>query len=133
MSGTLADLVGHALSARAQSHSPYSGFAVGAALLCTDGTVVTGCNVENASYGLTVCAERVALFRAIASDTRSFDAIAIVAPGPELPTPCGACRQVLIEFCRPDMPVLVACAESPEAISTFTLGALLPHAFHRDN
>lgn len=108
------------------AHAPYSGYRVGAALLCSDGTVVTGCNVENTSYGLTNCAERTAVFTAIASGRKQFTALAIAASDNPSPYPCGACRQVLAEFCGDDFPVHVATTEGYE---TITLGALLPSAF----
>lgn len=88
------------------SYSPYSKFRVGAALLLSDGTVVTGTNVENRSFGLTNCAERTAIFTAIASGRKDFRAIAISTPDADYPVgPCGACRQVLSEFCEKDMPI----------------------------
>ena len=108
------------------AHAPYSGYKVGAALLCEDGTVFTGCNVENASYGLTNCAERTAVFSAIAAGQTKFSAIAIVSSGEPAPFPCGACRQVLAEFCPPEFPVHIAHAEG---YATMTLGELLPHRF----
>jgi len=92
------DLLAFARAARLQAHAPYSGFQVGAALETADGRVVSGCNIENATYGLTVCAERVAIFKAISEGFRQFTRIAIVADT-EAPTPpCGACRQILWEF-----------------------------------
>lgn len=92
------ELIARAQEARKNAYVPYSGFAVGAALLTGDGQVFTGCNVENASYGLTVCAERVALFTAVARGKCSFQAIAVVAGTDDYCSPCGACRQVLAEF-----------------------------------
>ena len=98
------ELIRQAMEARKNSYSPYSGFQVGAALLCEDGTVYTGCNVENAAYGPTNCAERTAVFKAVSEGKREFKRIAIVG-GHEgesvAPTPCGVCRQVLSEFCKP--------------------------------
>ncbi len=120
------ELVEAARKALDRAHAPYSGYQVGAALLCADGTVFTGCNVENASYGLTNCAERTAVFSAVAAGQTKFSAIAIVASGEPTPFPCGACRQVLAEFCPPELPVYVARADGYETIS---LGDLLPHAF----
>lgn len=120
-----------ARDAAARAHCPYSRYRVGAALLTADGTVVTGCNVENASYGATLCAERVALARAIAEGHRAFAALVVAAGSVAPATPCGICRQVLAEFCPPAMPVrcvpLVDACAPPVAI---TLGALLPHAFN---
>lgn len=94
----LAALVRLARDARKRAHAPFSGFAVGAALRTSDGQIVTGCNVENATYGLTLCAERVAVFKAVSEGLRRFDAVAVVADT-EVPSPCGPCRQILWEFC----------------------------------
>ena len=91
-------LIECAIEARQQSYSPYSNFAVGAALLCEDGTIYKGCNIENASYGLTNCAERTAIFKAISEDHRKFKALAVVADTEGPCAPCGACRQVMKEF-----------------------------------
>jgi cytidine deaminase len=85
--------------ARARAHAPFSRFKVGAALRTTSGEVVTGCNIENASYGLTLCAERVAVFKAVSDGLRKFDAIVVVADSPRVTAPCGPCRQILWEFC----------------------------------
>ncbi len=122
-------LVEAAVTAASQAHCPYSKFHVGAALLAEDGTIFAGANVENASYGLTICAERSAFCAAVTSGARTFRAIAIVASGDEPPPPCGACRQVMAEFCSPDMPVLLATIDNPAAIQNLTLGELLPHTF----
>jgi len=92
------DLLKEALQARKAAHAPYSRFKVGAALLCNDGSVFTGCNVENASYGLALCAERVAVFKAVSERRKKFTALAVVADTPEPVQPCGACLQVLAEF-----------------------------------
>lgn len=91
-------LVAAARRARARAHAPFSGFKVGAALETIDGTIVTGCNIENATYGLTICAERVAMFKALADGHRGFARIAIVADTAAPTPPCGACRQILWEF-----------------------------------
>ena len=120
------DLIAVAFQALENAHAPYSNYRVGAALLCTDGSVFVGCNVENASYGLTNCAERTALFSAVAAGKKDFAAIAIAASGDPAPFPCGACRQVLSEFCDPDFPVHVAATDGHQ---TIPLGELLPHAF----
>jgi cytidine deaminase len=93
------NLVEAALAARTNAHAPYSHFQVGAALESADGRVFTGCNVENATYGLSVCAERVAVFKAISEGARQFQRIAISADTDVLTPPCGACRQILWEFC----------------------------------
>lgn len=121
---TAEQLVQQALTARDRAHAPYSGFRVGAALLDTDGTVWTGCNIENASYGLTLCAERVAIFKAISEGARSFTAIAVASEGAV--TPCGACRQILAEF-APE--AFVHMAGTDGAFRTMTVPMLLPHAF----
>lgn len=107
------------------AYSVYSKFRVGAALLCEDGSVVTGCNVENRSYGLTICAERNAVFAAVAGGRRRFIALAISTPDSVEPVgPCGACRQVLSEFMQPDAPVRFA-GSGPKQVNT-TIGDLLP-------
>ena len=121
------ELIQRAHEAQEQAYAPYSNYQVGAALLCTDGSLFTGCNVENASYGLTNCAERTALFSAVAAGHSDFAALAIAAGGETVPFPCGACRQVLSEFCGADFPVHIATAHG---ITTPTLGALLPHTFN---
>ena len=129
MSESYTMLVNAACDARESSYSPYSGFRVGAALLCADGRVVTGANVENASLGLSLCAERVAVVRAIAGGRREFQAIAVCGDG-EAPTPpCGACRQVLLEF-APEAVVLIAGegGASGEVVRT-SVRDLLPLAF----
>ena len=94
-------LIECAIEARQQSYSPYSNFAVGAALLCEDGTIYKGCNIENASYGLTNCAERTAIFKAISEGHRKFKALAVVADTEGPCAPCGSCRQVINEFKSP--------------------------------
>lgn len=124
-----AALVEAARAAAANSYSPYSHYAVGAALLAADGAVYTGCNVENASYGLTNCAERTAIFKAVGDGRRRFRAIAVAGGEAGAPaTPCGACRQVIAEFCAPDMPVLCAALDGGD-VREFTAGELLPHGF----
>lgn len=116
-------LAEQAEAARDRAITPYSKFRVGAALECADGRVFTGANIENASYGLTMCAERVALYRALHEGAREFRAIAIAAPGDV--TPCGACRQLLWEFCG-DIEVAMPAR-------TARMSELLPHAFDRKN
>ncbi len=118
-------LVEQARAARDQAYAPYSRFAVGAALRARSGRVFTGCNVENLSFGLTICAERNALFAAVAAGEREFDAIAIIAESKEPVSPCGACRQVLAEFA----PRLEICCVNLEGkVFTSDLGQLLPRA-----
>src|SRR5688572_10802377 len=121
-------LVQAAVKARAQAVVPYSQFPVGAALLTTDGEIICGANVESASYGLTCCAERIALFKALTEGKKSFSAIAVVAAWPGGPMPCGACRQLLAEY-APDAIVWVADANSPKTVRKFTVRELLPKAF----
>jgi cytidine deaminase len=118
-------LVAAARAARAHAYAPFSDFAVGAALRCGDGTVVTGCNVENASYGLSICAERSAVFAAIAGGRRNFSAIAIAGPDDAVTPPCGACRQVLAQF----EPALRVLYTARAGVSVTTLDALLPERF----
>jgi cytidine deaminase len=113
-----------ATTVREHAYVPYSGFAVGAALRAEDGTLFVGCNVENASYGLTICAERNAVFHAVAAGARNFDAVAVVTGNGV--SPCGACRQVLAEF-GPQMTVILANTSGIRRI--FTLDQLLPAAF----
>ena len=119
-----------AAAVRDNAHAPYSGFAVGAALLSEDGRIFTGTNVENASYGLSVCAERNAVGAAVAAGATRFVAIAVVAPGPDPASPCGVCRQVLAEF-PPSFPVRCYTPEG-ELLET-TVTELLPHAFGPGN
>ena len=117
-------LLALAAEAAANAYVPYSHFAVGAALRAKDGEIYTGCNVENASYGLTICAERNAVAHAVANGARRFDAIAVVTENGV--TPCGACRQVLAEF-GPELTVIVADAAGNRRV--YTLRELLPDAF----
>ena len=121
-------LVAAALKARRHAVAPYSKFQVGAALLTTEGEIIGGANVESASYGLTCCAERVALFKALTEGKKSFLAIAVVASWPRGPMPCGACRQLLAEY-APDARVWVADANRPKVVREFTIRKLLPESF----
>jgi cytidine deaminase len=122
-------LIEAAVVAARHSHSPYSHFAVGAALLTDGGQMVSGCNVENASYGLTLCAERVAVGTAVAAGHRHFSAIAIVSGTTPAARPCGACLQVLSEFCGPELRILLAPLDQPTEVEHFTLRDLLPQGF----
>lgn len=109
-----------------RAYAPYSGFAVGSALRCAqDGAVFLGCNVENSSYGLSLCAERAAAAAGVAAGRRDFEAVAIYAEGPDLPVPCGACRQFLSEFVE-DLVVVVSNGEEQRS---FLLSRLLPRPF----
>jgi cytidine deaminase len=119
-------LIAAAKAAQRNAHAPYSKFHVGAALLTKSGKVYTGVNVENASYGLTNCAERVAVGKAISEGHRKFQAIAVVAPSASL-SPCGACRQVLAEF--GEMVVICADSRNTHRVRIHPLSELLPHAF----
>lgn len=126
MDSDLEALLQTAREAQKRAYAPYSRFAVGAALLTASGKVFTGCNVENASYGLTICAERVAVGCAVAAGERDFVAMAIVAPSPGPVSPCGACRQTLVEF-NPKMRLVLANLRG-DVLET-TAGDLLPGAF----
>jgi cytidine deaminase len=119
-------LIHAAKAARENAHAPFSGFRVGAAVRTKSGRIYTGCNVENASYGLTICAERVAIFKAISEGDRGFDAIAVVTDTDNLTPPCGACRQIIWEFCG-DVPVILSNLN--DKIERESSGRLLPHPF----
>jgi cytidine deaminase len=119
------ELLELAAAARENAYAPYSKFRVGAAVETDDGSVVTGVNVENASYGLSICAERSAVVRAIAQGHRGFRAVAIAGPEGALTSPCGACRQFLSEF-DPTLPVIFS---GPDGAVRTTLDQLLPHSF----
>lgn len=130
---SICDLIAAAIEARRNSYSPYSHYQVGAALLAADGRIVTGCNIENAAYGPSNCAERTAFFKAVSDGVREFSAIAIVGSpeGEELTQyayPCGVCRQVMMEFCEPEsFQVIVAKSEADYRV--MTLSELLPEGF----
>jgi homotetrameric cytidine deaminase len=153
------NLLKKAVAAMRRAYAPYSRFCVGAALLTREGRIFQGCNVENASYGLTLCAERTALGAAVAAGHRRFTALAIAASeapcdlsaeairakgeakscgkprglakkgGQTAPMPCGACLQTLAEFCRPDFVIVTAAARNPAAAAIYLLKDLLPRAF----
>lgn len=131
---TKEELTTMAKEAMKQAYSPYSGYKVGAALLCKDGTVYTGCNVENAGFSATNCAERTAFFKAVSEGKREFVSIAICGGKEgvteELFPPCGVCRQVMREFCEDDFEIYLLAAEG---IETYTLGQLLPTSFRPEN
>ena len=130
MQDTKSILIAKAREARKMSYCPYSGKSVGAALLCDDGSIFTGSNIENAAYSPTVCAERVALFCAIHEGKRKFKAIAVSGGDKESSasgfTPCGVCRQALSEFSDKELLIFV---DRPDEIDSYTLGELLPSAF----
>lgn len=123
-----------AKEAMTHSYSPYSGYKVGAALLCKDGTVYTGCNIENASYTPTICAERTAIFKAVYDGKREFAAIAVCGGKDGMIVgqfpPCGVCRQVMREFCGDDFKILMV---NPEGFEGVTLAQLLPYSFSSIN
>jgi len=121
------ELVARARAARAHAHAPYSDYRVGAAVRTGSGAVFVGCNVENATYGLTICAERAAIVQMVAAGERDPTAIAVVTPGPKIGMPCGMCRQTLAEFAE-ELPIRISLPEGDEHITT-TLGRLLPDAF----
>ncbi|MCD7903654.1 MAG: cytidine deaminase [Oscillospiraceae bacterium] len=121
------ELLTLAQQASVQAYAPYSGFPVGAALECKDGTVYTGCNVENAAYGDCICAERTAVVKAVSEGHRDFRRIAVYGSGKNYCMPCGACRQVLAEF-APEIEVLAAKAGGTYV--SYPLSRLLPHTFH---
>ncbi len=127
-------LICAAIAARDNAYAPYSHFAVGAALLCSDGTVYTGCNIETAAFN-GVCAERTALYKAVSEGARAFAALCVVGGRVNgalgITSPCGVCRQSLIEFCRAEMPIIMATDETH--FEEQTLGALLPMSFGPDN
>lgn len=125
-------LIQSAIAARKQAYTPYSGYTVGAALMTSDGMIYTGCNIENASYGATNCAERTAFFKAVSEGERNFCAIAIAGgiaenEPTEYAFPCGICRQVMQEFCKDDFKIIVV--KNPEDYRIFTLSQLLPCGF----
>ena len=115
-----------ALDARTHAHAPFSKFAVGAALEDDAGRIHTGCNIENASYGLTLCAERVAVFKAISEGARKFRRIAVAADAADLTPPCGACRQILWEFCGD---IEIALVNPRGKTETYQMSALFPKPF----
>ena len=126
----LGEIVRLARAARESAHAPFSKYKVGAALRARAGEVVTGCNVENASYGLTMCAERVAVFKAVSEGMRGFDAIAVVVDSPKLAAPCGPCRQILWEFCGD---IWVRMENLRGRGVTRRMSELLPMAFDQGN
>ncbi|WP_353894359.1 cytidine deaminase [Proteinivorax hydrogeniformans] len=124
---TVEDLISKAKEAMDNAYVPYSKYPVGAALLTEDGKVYSGCNIENASYGLTNCAERTGIFKAVSEGYRTFESIAIICKGELKASPCGACRQVIAEFLTPDSPVILANEKGEHTITD--VKSLLPGAF----
>ena len=123
---TREELKSAAMAMRKRAYCPYSHFAVGAALECRDGTVFTGCNIENAGYSPTICAERTAVAKAVSEGHRDFRRIAIAGTGEDFCVPCGVCRQVMREFCRDDFIIYLV---NDQGWETVTLSQLLPYSF----
>src|SRR5690625_3970221 len=124
-------LIEKSLTARENAYVPYSNFPVGAALLGEDGEIYLGCNIENSSYGLSNCAERTAIFKAVSNGVKNFKAIAITGDTDGPISPCGACRQVIAEFCKSDMPVYLTNIKGD--LQETTVGKLLPGAFSKED
>lgn len=128
-------LIEKAIGAAQHSYSPYSNYKVGAALMTEDGQIFEGCNVENASYGATICAERTAALKAVYAGRKKFKIIAIYGENaegdPDFAFPCGICRQFLAEFAAPDMKVLIC--KSPDQYQEYSLAELLPAQFSKDH
>ncbi len=128
-------LIETAAAQRQYSYAPYSEYRVGAALLTKDGRIFTGCNIENAAYGPSMCAERTAIFKAVSENVRVFEAICVVGGRGDAPSdfsvPCGVCRQVMAEFCEPSFKIIVA--KDPENFELYTLDDLLPKSFGPEN
>ncbi|GAB2485281.1 cytidine deaminase [Alkalibacterium psychrotolerans] len=125
------ELVSKANDMLNMAYVPYSKFPVGAALLTKGGQVYSGCNIENASYGLSNCAERTAFFKAVSEGNKEFDYLVITGNTDEPISPCGACRQVMVEFCEPDMPVLLT--NNLGKVKETTVSELLPGAFQSED
>ena len=121
------NMIRMAMDARDRAYVPYSGFRVGACIKTHTGAYYLGCNIENASFGATNCAERTALFKAVYEGEREFEALAIVSDSSNYTVPCGICRQALSEFCEPDMPVI--CAKNEGKYKVYTFGDMLPYSF----
>ena len=120
------ELLHHAIGAKTRAYAPYSNFPVGAALLAEDGTVFTGCNVENAAYGACICAEQTAIVKAVSEGHRHFQAIAVTGNSEDYCLPCGQCRQIMSEF-APDLKII--CGRADGAFARYQLSELLAHAF----
>lgn len=133
MSNTANVMAQKACDAMQYAYAPYSKYLVGACVMAEDGAMFTGCNVENASYGLTICAERVAIFSMISAGKKRIKAIAIVGVGEALGTPCGACRQVIREFAAPDAPIYLCDSRTRKVVETTNIDNLLPLSFGPDH
>jgi cytidine deaminase len=118
-----------ACEAMKNAYAPYSKYYVGACAEAEDGTLFTGCNVENASYGLTICAERAAIFALISAGKKKVTALALVGSGEDLGTPCGACRQVIREFMSPEAPIYLVDSRTQKVMETTNIATLLPRSF----
>lgn len=125
------ELISRAVEAARKAYAPYSNFHVGAALIAKSGKIYLGANIENSSYGLTICAERTAAFNAVLNGEKEFDAIAIVSDSGNFTPPCGACRQVLSELCGKNL--LVIMSNKKGEIKEMTLEELLPFSFDKEN
>ncbi len=125
------ELVALALKAKENAYVPYSRFHVGAAIYADNGIIYSGCNVENASYGATICAERTAAVKALSEGARRFKAVAIASDSPDFTMPCGICRQVLSEFCDENTPLYLS--DKNGNYITYTLKEILPHAFLKED
>ena len=123
------EILAAAKEAQASAYAPYSNFAVGAAVLLSDGTIYRGCNVENASFGLTVCAERIAIFNAISDGRMDIAAVAVVTSAARISKPCGACRQVIAEFSQADNPIIILSVSRSGESEMESIAALLPDSF----
>jgi len=121
-------LLDRAQEARDHAYAPYSRYSVGAALLTADGQIYQGCNIENAGFTATICAERTAFFKAVYDGHRAFRAIAVIATGEAQGFPCGVCRQVMAEFCEKDF-IIVTANRDRTLVDVSTFGELLPHSF----
>lgn len=133
MSNTVELMINKACEAMQHAYAPYSKHYVGACVQAEDGTMFAGCNVEIVSYGLTICAERAAIFSMISGGKKRIKAIAVVDSGTELCPPCGACRQVILEFAAPDVPIYICDSRTKKVTETTNIEKLLPLAFAPDN
>lgn len=133
MLDTAAIMAQKACEVMQNAYAPYSKYRVGACVLAEDDTMYVGCNVENASYGLTICAERSAIFSLISAGRKKIKAIALAGSGEELGSPCGACRQVIREFAAPDAPIYLCDARTKQVAATTNIQNLLPNSFGPDH
>ncbi|GAF40793.1 hypothetical protein FC83_GL002845 [Agrilactobacillus composti DSM 18527 = JCM 14202] len=127
----IATLIAQAKAVRTKAYVPYSHFAVGAVVWTDTGQVFAGCNVENASYGLTICAERNAIFQAVSQGHQRLAGLLLIGPTSQLLMPCGACRQVMSEFMQPT--AKIHCVYGTDLIKTYTMAEILPNSFNKEN